>query len=191
VATSSAEAEYTAASDCAREAMWVRKLVADVMELDSIPVTPILEDNAAAAKWCYNPLNHAKQKHIDIAYHFIREQVAEFGNLTIVSVPTVDQLADLGTKALASPRFEYLVRKVFNIAPDRSLRTTATVDMTADSQVHPALPTPASRHTDSTEVPVRRLPTTFKRLRPTLENKFRVDNNGCNGDIIRSTAAAV
>ena len=122
----------------------------------------------------------------------IREQVAEFGNLTIVSVPTVNQLTDLGTKALAPPRFEYLVRKVFNIAPDRSLRTTATVDMTADSQVHPTIPTPASRHTDSTEVPVRRLPTTFKRLRPTLENKFRVGLNGCNGEnITRSTAAAV
>ena len=55
------------------------------MELDSIPVTPILEDNADAAKWCYNPLNHAKQTYIDMAYHFIREQCAEFGNLTIVS----------------------------------------------------------------------------------------------------------
>ena len=171
--------------------MWVRKLVADVMELDSIPVTPILEDNSAAAKWCYNPLNHAKQKHIDIAYHFIREQVAEFGNLTIVPVPTVDQLADLGTKALASPRFEYLVRKVFNIAPDRSLRTTAAVDTTADSRVHPALPTPpARRQTDLTGVHVRRLPTAFKRLRPTLENKVQVDLNDYNGEnIIRSTAA--
>ena len=65
----------------------------------------------------HNPLNHAKPKHIDIAYHFIREQVAKFGNLTIVPVPTVDQLADLGTKALASPRFEYLVRKVSILRP--------------------------------------------------------------------------
>ena len=39
----------------------------------------------------------------------IHEQVAEFGNLAIVSVPTVNQLTDLGMKVLASPHFEYLV----------------------------------------------------------------------------------
>jgi hypothetical protein len=122
VAVSTAESEYVAVSDCAREAMWVRKLVADLLGLSSVPVTPIMEDNTAANKWCYNPVNHAKQKHIDIAYHFVREQIEQFGTLTIVPVPTVDQIADLATKALPAPRFEYLVRKVFNIDDDHSLR---------------------------------------------------------------------
>jgi hypothetical protein len=141
VAVSTAESEYTAVSDCAREAMWVRRLVADLLGLDKIPVTPLMEDNTAAGKWCYNPVNHGKQKHIDIAYHFVREQIAEFGTLTIVPVPTVDQLADLATKALPAPRFEYLVRKVFNIAADRSLRSTPLSELPTET------PTPLHTHT--------------------------------------------
>jgi hypothetical protein len=129
VAVSTAESEYMAVSDCAREAMWVRKLIADLLQLDSVPVTSIMEDNTAASKWCYNPVNHAKQKHIDIAYHFVREQIAEFGTLTIVAVPTVEQIADLATKALPAPRFEYLVRKAFNISTDRSLRMTIPTEL--------------------------------------------------------------
>ena len=68
--------------------------MADLLELETIPVTRIFEANSAAAKWCYNPLNHAKQKHIDTTYHFIHEQVTEFKTLTIIPVPTMDQVAD-------------------------------------------------------------------------------------------------
>jgi hypothetical protein len=120
--------------------MWVRKLIADLLDLPDVPITPIMEDNTAASKWCYNPVNHVKQKHIDIAYHFVREQVTEFRTLIIKPVPTVDQLADLATKALPAPRFEYLVRKVLNIAPDRSLRSTTPLQIQKES-VHSTAPT--------------------------------------------------
>ena len=121
-----AGAEYAAASDCARETTWVRKLVADLLKLETIPATRVFRDNSAAAKLCYNPLSHAKQKHIDIAYHFIHEQVTEFITSTIMPVPTMDQLADIGMKVLPAPHFEYLIRKMRNIPPDCSLRTVLT-----------------------------------------------------------------
>ena len=44
-AVSTTEAEYAAASDCARETMWVRKLMANLLKLETIPVTHIFEDN--------------------------------------------------------------------------------------------------------------------------------------------------
>ena len=61
VATSTAEAEYMCVSDAAHEALWLRKLIAVLLHLDIDKVQPteIMEDNRAAQKWCYNPLNHA------------------------------------------------------------------------------------------------------------------------------------
>ena len=89
VSTSTAQSEYCAMSDCAREALWLRQLVGTLLKLEVIPTTTLFEDNSAAQKWCYNPLNHAKQKHIDIAYHFVREQCTQFLNLNVVPIGTI------------------------------------------------------------------------------------------------------
>ena len=67
-------------------------------------------------------LNHAKQKHIDVAYHFVREQCTEFNALKVTPIDTDSILADIGTKALPEPRFQRLIRKIMNIS-DRSLRS--------------------------------------------------------------------
>ncbi|GJV87924.1 retrovirus-related pol polyprotein from transposon TNT 1-94, partial [Tanacetum coccineum] len=63
---------------------------------------------AAIAISC-NPVQHSYTKHIDVRYHFIKEQV-EKGNVELFFVGTEYQLADLFTKALSKDRFKYLVR---------------------------------------------------------------------------------
>ena len=121
-----------------------------------------------------------------IAYHFIREQVTEFKTLTIVPVPTMDQLADIGTKALPAPRFEYLIRKMLNIPPDRSLRTmpTTTTETPALDPTESIVPVKADISKDAEEassVPnVKSKPSTFVKLnvrsalRPhSVQTKFR------------------
>ncbi|GKG00941.1 hypothetical protein Tco_0305646, partial [Tanacetum coccineum] len=55
-----------------------------------------------------NPVQHSRTKHIDVRYHFIKEQV-EKGIIELVFVGTEYQLADLFTKALSEDRFKYLV----------------------------------------------------------------------------------
>ena len=45
---------------------------------------------------------HSRTKHIDIRYHWIRDQV-EAGNLEVDYVPTEEQLADCLTKGLNGP----------------------------------------------------------------------------------------
>ncbi|GJW82086.1 hypothetical protein Tco_0146061 [Tanacetum coccineum] len=50
-------------------------------------------------------------KHIDVRYHFIKEQV-EKGIVELFFVGTEYQLADLFTKALSEDRFKYLVRRL-------------------------------------------------------------------------------
>ena len=88
-----------------------------MLHVTSMPTTNIMEDNSAALKWCYNPMNHSKQKHIPVAYHFIREQVTEFHNLNVVPIATEHQLADMFTKCLPAPRFKHLVDTLRGLHP--------------------------------------------------------------------------
>jgi KUP system potassium uptake protein len=46
-----------------------------------------------------NPISHARTKHIECHYHFVRETVL-FEEVELIHVPTSDQLADIFTKAL-------------------------------------------------------------------------------------------
>jgi len=62
-------------------------------------------DNEAAEGLTRNPITHDRAKHIDIQYHFIRERVTEVGHIRAYWVPTVDNLADILTKALSYERF--------------------------------------------------------------------------------------
>ncbi|GJR03747.1 retrovirus-related pol polyprotein from transposon TNT 1-94 [Tanacetum coccineum] len=65
---------------------------------------------AAIAILC-NLVQHSRTKHIDVRYHFIKEQV-EKGIVELFFVGTEYQLADLFTKALSEDRFKYLVRQL-------------------------------------------------------------------------------
>ncbi|GKC09525.1 retrovirus-related pol polyprotein from transposon TNT 1-94 [Tanacetum coccineum] len=65
---------------------------------------------AAIAISC-NPVHHSYTKHIDVRYHFIKEQV-EKGIVELFFVGIEYQLADLFTKALLEDRFKYLVRRL-------------------------------------------------------------------------------
>ncbi|GJX21831.1 retrovirus-related pol polyprotein from transposon TNT 1-94 [Tanacetum coccineum] len=56
-------------------------------------------------------VQHSRTKHIDVMYHFIKEQV-EMGIVKLFFVGTEYQLADLFTKALSKDRFKYLVRRL-------------------------------------------------------------------------------
>ena len=76
VALSTSEARYVAVSAVTQEAVWLRRLLAD---LQALPVEPtvIMEDNQSAIAIARNPILHARTKHIDIRYHYVREAVQE------------------------------------------------------------------------------------------------------------------
>ncbi|GJU13158.1 copia protein [Tanacetum coccineum] len=59
----------------------------------------------------FNPVQHSRTKHINVHYHFIKEQV-ENGIVELYFVRTEYQLADMFMKALSKERFEYLVRRL-------------------------------------------------------------------------------
>ena len=74
VALSIAEAEYVALSTATQEAIWLRRLLADVGEPLEEPIV-IHEDNQGAIAMAKNPVGHARTKHIDVRYHFVHEGV--------------------------------------------------------------------------------------------------------------------
>jgi len=74
VGASSCEAEYVAAFEAAREAVWLRTLLNNI-DMPTQGPTTILCNNNASITLSGDPLLHACIKHIDIKYHFLRKCV--------------------------------------------------------------------------------------------------------------------
>ena len=98
VSRSSTEAEYKSLANATAEVMWVRKLL-DELGIPHPRAACLWCDNIGATYLSANPVFHARTKHIEIDYHFVREQVAA-KLLDIRFISTTDQLADGFTKAL-------------------------------------------------------------------------------------------
>ena len=98
VTLSTAEAEYVAATHAAKEAIWLCKLIFELFPTLKAPTT-LYCDNQAALRLATDDNYHARTKHIDIRYHFIRHVVAS-GALQLVYCPTDDMTADILTKGL-------------------------------------------------------------------------------------------
>ena len=106
VAVCTAESEYIALSSAAQEAVWLRRLLMDLREDCTQPLT-IMEDNQGAIAMTSNPVQHTRTKHIDIRYHFVREQVLN-GTVQIKYCSSKNMLVDIFTKPLIRGQFEYL-----------------------------------------------------------------------------------
>ncbi|GJU04522.1 retrovirus-related pol polyprotein from transposon TNT 1-94 [Tanacetum coccineum] len=67
------EAEYVSLSACCAQVLWLRTQLADYgFHFDKIPMYC---DSKAAIDISCNPVQHSRTKHIDVRYHFIKEQV--------------------------------------------------------------------------------------------------------------------
>ncbi|GJW24581.1 copia protein [Tanacetum coccineum] len=72
---------------------------------------PLCCDNKSAIALCCNNVQHSQAKHINVRYHFIKEQV-ENGIVELYFVRTEYQLADIFTKPLPRERFNFLIEKL-------------------------------------------------------------------------------
>nr|GEZ55036.1 retrovirus-related Pol polyprotein from transposon TNT 1-94 [Tanacetum cinerariifolium] len=103
------KAEYIALSGCCAQILWMRSQLSDYgLGFNKIPM---YGDNKSAIALCCNNVQHSRSKHIDIRYHFIKEQV-ENGVIELYFVNTEYQLADLFTKALGRERIEFIINKL-------------------------------------------------------------------------------
>ncbi|GKD49706.1 retrovirus-related pol polyprotein from transposon TNT 1-94 [Tanacetum coccineum] len=72
---------------------------------------PLYCDTKSAIALCCNNVQHLRAKHIDVRYHFIKDQV-ENGIVELYFVRTEYQLADIFTKPLPRERFNFLIEKL-------------------------------------------------------------------------------
>ena len=102
VSCSTTEAEYVALAQALQEGIWIKGLLEDL----KIPVSQVIinEDNQSCIKMAKNP-QCKRVKHIDVKFHFIREQV-ENKILHLNFVGTANQQADILTKALGIQQFK-------------------------------------------------------------------------------------
>jgi len=109
-ALSTTEAEYIAGCEASKEAIWITRLLKE-LKLEGKQTVPLYCDNQSAIRLAKNPEFHQRTKHIDVKYHFIREQI-EKGVISLEFVGTEDQLADLFTKPLEGVRFQNLRERI-------------------------------------------------------------------------------
>ena len=86
VVLSSIEAEYMAASTTSCEAIWLRKLLMNLLKKTMEP-TRLLCDNQSCIKLSENPVFHDWLNHVDIRCHFIRDYVQR-GAVQLKYIPT-------------------------------------------------------------------------------------------------------
>ena len=110
VAQSTTEAEYISLAAAANQAIWLRKLLADLGQEQSSP-TELYCDNKSAISITQIPVQHGRTKHINVKFHSIRE--AENNSLVKLHYYSTDeQLADIMTKGLPKSRLEFLRLKL-------------------------------------------------------------------------------
>ena len=106
VALSSCESEYIAICECAKQIVWMRRLLGELGHPKE-EATVILSDNQAAKALTENPIHHDRTKHIDMQYHFTRELI-DAGVITVEYIPAVEEQADILTKEYIGRNFRAL-----------------------------------------------------------------------------------
>jgi hypothetical protein len=104
VALSTVEAEYMAASNATKEAIWLRTLLGD-LGFTQVEATTIHADNQGCIALSRNPVSHSRAKHIDIRHHFIRERV-ENNEVDLKFCSKKNMIADIFTKPLPRDSFK-------------------------------------------------------------------------------------
>ena len=106
IADSTTEAEYIAASEAAKEAVWIRQFIA---ELGVVPSTSraidVYCDNNGAIAQAKEPSSSSRSRHVQRKYHLIRHYV-DRGDVRMCKVHTNDNIADPLTKPLPRPKHD-------------------------------------------------------------------------------------
>ena len=103
ISHSTTEAEFTAATDCAKTALYIRSILKELGLRCENPTT-IYEDNAAAIEMANAQKPTRRTRHMDIK-HFALLQWCETDQIILSAISTSDNAADGMTKPLATTLF--------------------------------------------------------------------------------------
>ncbi|TYK14209.1 putative mitochondrial protein [Cucumis melo var. makuwa] len=111
VAKSSSEVEYRAMSLGICEEIWLYKVPFDLHQECETPMKPFCH-NKVAISIANNLVQHDRTKHVKIDWHFIKERLDSGSICTIPCIPSSQQVADVLTKGLLRPNFDFCVSKL-------------------------------------------------------------------------------
>ena len=112
VADSVCEAEYVAASDAAKEAVWIRKFLGELGVAPSLDGPVLLYcDSTGAIAQAKEPKSHHQTKYILRRYHLVRE-IMERGVIDLRKIDGKENLADPLTKPICMKEFDDYKRKM-------------------------------------------------------------------------------
>ena len=101
VALSSCEAEYMSMTNAIQQGKFLRQLFIDLIGIE-LPIN-LGVDNQGAINLGKNPVYHQRSKHIDIRYHFIRDEISN-GSVNLFYISTVDNPSDIFTKPVSQSK---------------------------------------------------------------------------------------
>ncbi|KAA0051972.1 reverse transcriptase [Cucumis melo var. makuwa] len=105
-----AEAEYRAMSLGICKEIWLQKVLSDLHQECKTPFK-LFCNNKAAISIAKNAVQHDRTKHVEIDRHFIKERL-DSRSIGIPYIPSSQQVADVLTKGLLKPNFNFCVSKL-------------------------------------------------------------------------------
>eukprot|EP00253_Pinus_taeda_P017526 PITA_17526 len=106
IALSSAEDEYRGAVNATIKEIWLQHFLSELGISVHHP-TVIWCDNQSTLKFCRDPVQRQRTKHIEIHMHFIRELIHD-GIIDLQYCPSSEQIADIFTKTFTEQKFRFL-----------------------------------------------------------------------------------
>ena len=96
--------EYKALYEGTNEIVWLRQIKGEIGIGVEIEPTVIFEDCQPAIDYAHNPVNQSRMRGLKILYHSTRDSIAQ-GDIQILKISTIDQIADIFTKPLSRMLF--------------------------------------------------------------------------------------
>jgi hypothetical protein len=103
VALSTTVAECMAIAEACEELIWLKKLYVELCGVDSC--INLFSDSQSAIYLTKDQMFHARTKHIEIKYHYVRDEI-EKGKLKVCKISTHNNPTDMLTKSVPVAKFE-------------------------------------------------------------------------------------
>jgi hypothetical protein len=103
VALSTTEAQYMTIAEACKELILLKGLYAELCGVDSC--INLFSDSQSAIYLTKDQVFHAKTKHIEIKYHYVRD-VIENGKLKVCNISTHNNPTDMLTMSIPVAKFE-------------------------------------------------------------------------------------
>ena len=91
-------------TEATKEVIWLQGLLEDLRVVQKH--VNVYHDNQSAIHLTKNQVFHARTKHIDAMYHFVREIIKD-ENILLQKIGTVENPVDIMTKVVSSTKFKH------------------------------------------------------------------------------------